>query len=129
MATWRRKAIELFPELRRELNHPEYTIYWLFFDLYPEVQIAHRESDSARLDKIYGYAAWCIDQTSKEPANAAAVAFYEHLMHEPWMREAAAARLTVGMRADFLGLWEHLLSPSEFADVKRVLARVPPLGE
>ena len=40
MANWRRKVLVLFPDLRREAQRPEFTIYWAFFDLLPRVLIA-----------------------------------------------------------------------------------------
>ena len=41
MAAWRRRALELFPQLRAELQQPDYSIYMLFFDLLPTVREAH----------------------------------------------------------------------------------------
>ncbi len=35
MANWRRKALALFPELRYDVQLPEFTIYSLFFELLP----------------------------------------------------------------------------------------------
>jgi hypothetical protein len=126
MATWRRRAIEEFPDLRDELNQPDYTIYRLFFDLLPAVREAHRANDGARLRAIYGFAEWCARQRSQPLWNAAGVAFYEHLFDERWMWNDAAAWLPADVRANCEGLWEARLPSSDFAEVKRVLSSTPP---
>ena len=43
MAVWRRKALELFPELSHDLNSNEYTICSLFSELLPMVRVAHEQ--------------------------------------------------------------------------------------
>jgi len=37
MAVWRRKALELFPELRNDLNSNKYAPYNLFVELLPKL--------------------------------------------------------------------------------------------
>lgn len=128
MATWRRRALELFPELQPELNRSEYTINVLFFDLSSFVGEAHRARDDKRLADIYGFAEWCARQRSQPLWNSAGLAFYEHAFDEPSLSEAVAAWLPANIRADHLGLWKARLEPEAFARVKRVLARVPPHG-
>lgn len=59
MSTWRRKAIEEFPDLRSEFQVPGATIYTVFFALLPRCCQAHREDDTQELRRIYNYAAWC----------------------------------------------------------------------
>ena len=125
MATWRRRAIELFPELQAELNRPDYTINLLFFDLYSAVGEAHRAHDDKRLADIYGFAEWCARQGSQPIWNSAGVAFYEHVFDEPRLSEAVAAWLPADIRANHLGLWEARLEPEAFERVKKVLATVP----
>jgi hypothetical protein len=126
MATWRRRAIETFPELRRDLNDPGYSIYLLFFDLLVEVRVAHREQREERLRSIYGFAQWCFHQDAEPLWNAAGVAFYEHLFDERWMREAAAPWLPADVREGCIGLWRARLPAADFAEVERLLAQKPP---
>lgn len=87
MATWRRLALELFPQYRRD---PEYSYYMLYFDLLPLSREAHRNNDRATLRNIYGFAEWCLRQQhrAKDLGNAVYVAFYEHLFdeREDWER-------------------------------------------
>lgn len=126
MATWRRRAIELFPDLRPDLSRPDYTISLLFFDLHAAVREAHRVHDDERLAAIYGFAEWCARHESQPLWNAAGVAFYEHVFDEPSLAEAVAAWLPSDIRAKHLGLWEARLAPEAFAHVKKVLATVTP---
>jgi len=80
MSTWRRKAIDLFPELRHEFEQADATIYQVFVELLPRVRDAHDRGDTGELERIYGFASWCYRQKAEELWNAAAVAFYEHLV-------------------------------------------------
>jgi len=50
--------------------------------LHFRVRDAHRTGDTAELNRIYGFAKWCLEQRSGELSNAAAVAFYEHLVDD-----------------------------------------------
>ena len=81
MSTWRRTALELFPELERDLRSSRvgYTVYSLLRDLHVSAQKAHARGDTQELEKIYGYAEWCSRQQAEDLWNAAGVAFYEHL--------------------------------------------------
>lgn len=81
MSTWRRLALELFPERRRLLQDKETSIYWVFFELLPETISAHVQGDKPRLERIYRFASWCFHQYPRAPdiGNAACTAFYEHL--------------------------------------------------
>lgn len=126
MATWRRRAIEAFPDLRGELNRPGYTIYGLFRDLLAAVREAHRASDQARLRAIYDFAEWCARSQAQPLWNSAFVSFYEHVFDERWMWTEAAAWLPGDVRAGCEGLWEYMLPTKDFAEVQRVLARTPP---
>ena len=83
MAVWRRRALELFPQLRRDLQSRDYSVYLLFFDLKPMLRVAHDADDTEELRRIYGFAEWCSRQTAKDLWNAAGVAFYEHLFDYP----------------------------------------------
>ena len=80
MSTWRRKAIELFPDLRDAFQAADTTIYDVFLDLLPRCREAHENEDNEELQKIYGYVAWCAHQNNKDLWNAAGVGFYEHII-------------------------------------------------
>jgi hypothetical protein len=90
MSTWRQLAIELFPERRRWFQDREATCYWAFFDLLPLAVVAHTEGDSDTLNRIYRFAEWCFKQRHRAPDvwNAAATAFYEHLVDKDVTLEA-----------------------------------------
>jgi|SRR5215211_4525100 len=82
MAAWRRRALELFPELKDDLHSRDYSTYQLFAAVRHMVWQAHDAGDDARLRAIYGFAAWCSEQRSDVLWNAAGVSFYEHLFDE-----------------------------------------------
>src|SRR5688500_6248161 len=84
MSTWRRKALALFPELRNgaSMNDPDYSIYMLYFDLLPMSEKALRTGNDELLQRIYGYAEWCVHHPSKDLWNPAAVAFWEHVFDD-----------------------------------------------
>jgi hypothetical protein len=126
MATWRRRALDVFPDLRHDLNSPDYTIYSLLFDVLPALRDAHRAGDDTQLSRIYGFAAWCSGQRSKLLWNAVGVSFYEHLFDEPWMREAVCPWLSADIRAKHMELWEARLAPKDFDQVNKLLRRNPP---
>src|SRR5438552_3271109 len=79
MSSWRRRALELFPDLRHAIESQGTTIYEVFFELLPRCRDAHRRGATQELERIYGFADRCASQTAKDLWNAAGVAFYEHL--------------------------------------------------
>src|SRR5215831_14309238 len=83
MSTWRRKAIEYFPELKKEFEDPECNPYTVFMELLGLLRPAHQENNTLLLQKIYAYAEWCTLQKAKDLWNAAGVGFYEHLGDHP----------------------------------------------
>jgi hypothetical protein len=84
MSVWRRRAIESFPELRRELsNRQEITNpYSLWFELLALWSDAHRSNDEEMVKRIYGYAEWCSRQRAEDLWNSVGVCFYEHVLDE-----------------------------------------------
>jgi hypothetical protein len=124
MAAWRRRALASFPSLRRAIVRPGYSIYLLFFDLGPLLQVAHRNDDESALAAIYDYAEWCLWQTGGELSNAAGVAFYEHLFFGylaqcDW--ELALKYLSPRMVYEVAGLWEWRLRDREWRAVRERL--------
>ena len=83
MAAWRRRALELFPQLRQELTGRDYSVYLLFFELKPMLTGAFDVDDEILVRRIFNFAEWCSRQTAWELWNAAGVAFYEHVFDEP----------------------------------------------
>jgi len=79
MSTWRQKAIECAPELKKEFESSTLTPYTVFMELLPITRQAHIHKDNSRLEKIYNYAEWCFKQKDEKLWNAAGVSFYEHL--------------------------------------------------
>jgi transposase len=65
MSTWRRKAIESFPDFRREFEQSDTTIYQVFFALLPRVREAYARADMHELQRIYDFAQWCFRRRRK----------------------------------------------------------------
>lgn len=79
MSTWRQKAIDCAPELKKEFEHPDLNLYAVFMELLPIVRQAHKENNHDRLKKIYDFAEWCFKQKDENLWNPVGVSFYEHL--------------------------------------------------
>jgi hypothetical protein len=123
VATWRRKVLALFPELRLDAQRPDFSIYMVFFDLLPRVREAHQDGDTEAIRRIYGFAEWCFEQKAKDLWNAAGVAFYEHLFDShrslwPEFVEWLSPQVVEGC----MGLWERRLSEEELAEVRQLIA-------
>jgi hypothetical protein len=119
VSAWRRKAIELFPDLRQEIESPELTIYQLFFELLPRCREAHDRNDMAELQRIYGFADWCATQRSKDLWNAAGVAFYEHLADSNQTFESIPKWVRRPIFEDIAGLLEAKVGTERVADLRR----------
>lgn len=121
MAAWRRRALRLFPQLRLDLQKSDYNYYMLFFDLLPMSREAHDANDVELLRHIYGFAEWCLQQKTKEPANAAAVAFFEHVLDHPGHWSRVVPWLSPQVIAHCWPLWEARLSQDELKQVRQLI--------
>jgi hypothetical protein len=122
MATWRRKAIESFPELRRELNSSD-SIYHLYFNLLPMVREAHDASDDESLRKIYGFAEWCLNQKSEELWNSAGVCFYEHLFDDRKYWNKVVPWLSPYVIDNCKSLWEARLGGEVLTEIEKLIRK------
>jgi hypothetical protein len=122
VANWRRKALALFPDLRLDLEQPNFSIYMVFFELLPRVREAHADGDMETLRRIYGFAEWCFEQKAKDMWNAAGVAFYEHLFDSHPSHWSEMVRwLSPKIVTDCWGLWESRLSSEDLKRVRQLL--------
>ena len=115
MNTWQQKALDLFPDLRSDIEEEGATICTLFFELLPRCEAAHVAGDTLELQKIYSYAEWCSLQPEKDLWNAAGVAFYEHLVDEPLMKEQIPLWLSPQIFEQVSDLLEWRMGPASFA--------------
>jgi hypothetical protein len=129
MAVWRRRALEHFPELRRELTGRDYSVYLLFFDLKPMLRAAFDAGDDGLLRRIFGFAEWCSRQTAKELWNAAGVAFYEHLFDYPQYSERVIPWLSPRIVFTHWQLWEAMVDPAEWSRLRSLLEGKRRAGE
>jgi hypothetical protein len=110
VSKWRRLAIEMFPEYRNEFQHPEISYYGVLFSLRTLVKEYHQADDMAGLRKVYGYVEWCWWQwkRARDVGNAAAVAFYEHLVDDPITLQAIPYWVKPYIFKDMIGLFEWM---------------------
>jgi len=118
MDTWQRRALELFPDLQRDIESPEFTIYQLFFELVPRCRQAHSSGDTRELERIYGFADWCATQNSKDLWNAAGVAFYEHLADSDLTLKDLAHWVRRPVFEDIAGLLEARVGVKRVAELR-----------
>jgi hypothetical protein len=117
MSTWRRKAIETFPDLRQEFEKPSISIYGVFFELLPRVRDVHARGDTAELHRICDFARWCFEQEHGDLSNAAAVAFNEHLVDERGTRDEIPRWLPPKIFKACEPLFQARLTPDEFMEL------------
>ncbi len=123
MSAWRRKALALFPHLRRDLHDRSFSYYMLFFDLLPLVRQAHAAHDTVTLRAIYDFAAWCLQQEHRadDLYNAVCVAFYEHLFDHTEDWESVSAWLTPTVAAAVWPLWKVRLGTDQWHALRTLL--------
>jgi hypothetical protein len=124
MATWRRIAIELFPDREQSLRSPLMTPYSLLADLLPAFRQAVRDDDAATVRRVVAFAEWALRQPENDLRNAAAVSFFEHVFDGPpryW--PTIAEWLSPYVVEQVGGLWALTLSSFRLDDVRRLLAR------
>ena len=126
MATWRRKAIESFPELREDLNDRKFTIYMLFFELLPLSRKAHRGGNRKLLQTIYGFSQWCAEQRTGDVNTKAALAFYEHLFDEPELWERVASYLSTEKIRAYWPLIAAHQDPERLMALRKFLGKKAP---
>jgi hypothetical protein len=79
MSTWRQKAIEIAPELKKDFQAPDLSPYSVFSEFLSLLEQAHIDNDLIKIKSIYDYAEWCSQQKDQKLWNSAGVSFYEHL--------------------------------------------------
>jgi hypothetical protein len=122
LASWRRKALALFPDLGHDVQQRDYSIYMLFFDILPMSREAHKAGDDEMLRRVYGFAEWCFAQKAKDLSNSAGVAFYEHLFDDhPSLWPEVVQWLSPQVIHNCWGLWESRLPSTELAKLKRLI--------
>jgi hypothetical protein len=113
MATWRKQAAELLPELWADEDDRE-TPYLFFFAVVPFVRDAHRRGDDDALRRAYAFAKWCLEQ-GDNLRNAAGVAFYEHLFDSWDVHADVVSWLDARVVQECWTLWEARLDGYKLA--------------
>jgi hypothetical protein len=129
MAAWRRRAIELFPDLHQELQDVEFTPYLLFFELLPLARTAHESDNTSILKNVYAFAEWCMCQNATDLWNAAGVCFYEHLFDgskRGWPK--VVPWISPKIIRECWPLWEARLDLSDIAALRHLINNHPLKG-
>lgn len=107
MSTWKRIAVQLFPEYSSGLDafqKPHMNIYQVFFRFEKDIDKYIEANNQEILAKIFKFTEWCFEQrkSNRDIWNAAATAFLEHLADKD-------------ERAEIIPLW---VKPDVFLDMK-----------
>lgn len=78
MSAWRRTAIEILPEFRRNAEEAGSPMA-LWIELLLRFEDAFRVGDTALVDRMVDYAKWCLYTSDGDTVNAVAFGFLEHL--------------------------------------------------
>ncbi|MFA5794639.1 MAG: hypothetical protein WC980_06185 [Candidatus Brocadiia bacterium] len=121
MAVWRKKYLELFPDLPKDFQ--EDGIYIALHELVKKAKIAYDVSDNETLSRIFGFAEWCLKQNTGELNNAACVSFYEHLgeatdklvKFSPWISPEALELAS--------GILKWAFSEDDFLELKHAVEK------
>jgi len=73
------------------------------------------------LRRIYGFCEWCLEQKTKEPANAAAVAFFEYVLDHPSRWGSVVPWLSPQVIAQCWSLWQARLDEDELLQVRGLI--------
>jgi len=85
MSEWRERALELFPDIRTDIEKAESVgMLWIelesrFNSHYDRLSKGHVQESSQVIRAIYHYAIWCSRAESDRTFNAATLGFYEHV--------------------------------------------------
>jgi hypothetical protein len=119
MSAWRREAAARLPELWRDEDARQ-SVYLFLFEVLPFVIDAHRSDDEDALRRGYGFAQWCFRQGG-ELENAAAVAFYEHLLDAWDVHDDVARWLDPRIVRECWSLFEARLDAEQLTFLRRRL--------
>jgi len=119
MSAWRQKAIECFPESRKDFEAPGTSIYTVFSELLSAAVNFHQTNNSDRLQKIYDFAEWCFRQKTRDLWNAAGVSFYEHLGDYPETRQEMRRWVKPAIYRDIRELLAIRLSEKELQQIDK----------
>jgi hypothetical protein len=83
----------------------------------------HRHPDALLVEKIYKFAAWCVQHDDDAIVNAVCVGFYEHLFDRKEDWDTAIMRMTTTPDSIPIcwPMWEQRLSPEETAELRAAL--------
>ena len=123
LATWRRKAWQLFPEARADLRSRNYPAASLFAcHLGPAVRAAHGVGDAEALRPLYAFAEWCLTaQPAAAIGDAVRLSFYWHVFDRQANRDAGVPLLSPEVLTRCWPMWERILSEEELVEIQRLI--------
>jgi len=122
MAVWRRRALAIFPELRRRLERRDIHIADVFtVRVLPQFRLALEVGDERRLRELLDFAEWCLSQTSWELSSAAGCSFYWHVFDRPAKITDVVKWLTPNVIHRCQSMWMRVLSADEWIAIEKLL--------
>jgi hypothetical protein len=123
LSSWRRKALELFPE-REAMLRAGFGVHTVFAELSGDLRAAYRAvpPDRAFIDRCFVFARWCFGRRqNRDLRNAAAVSFYEGLPAFAPARADLVAHLSRTDWAELQPLFYQVLPPEVYDPFSREL--------
>lgn len=121
MSEWRRKAIELLPELEKTVAAAGSPMA-LWIDLHLAFARGHEQKNTALLQQILKYARWCWAAESDDTVTAVHCAFFEHLPEYPGMRRDIPRWFTASEFERLREVFLYHSSPDVIAEIARQYA-------
>jgi hypothetical protein len=122
MSAWRAKAIEMFPELKRDVEESK-RAGELWFSLFSVFKhgIMTEDYDTSLL--VSEYADWCITNTSaldvSGPHQATLMGFYESIAYDKGIWHQLSKALPKRQFLQNIGTFKYCLSDSEIEHMKQ----------
>lgn len=132
MSLWRRTAIEMLPEHRRQIADADSCNY-LLLELrhYLEEISSQMSLDEDFVSRAFAFASWCLHHRSWNIQSAAVLSFYEDLADSVVLRKDLARWMSENDFLSFESAWHYVLKSDEAVDTfqREFFERKRELGE
>ena len=128
MENWKRKAVELFPEIQGEISEADNPMgLWIeiafWFD---EAYVEPRNEDFIR--RVYRFEEWCLEQDEGSTAaehlpTCVVTAFWEHIPTNPLAREDMPRWFSIEEVNANRHIFEYLLDEGNFDELANMYSR------
>ena len=123
MSAWRRVAIEMLPEFRKEIAQAD-TPMALWVEIGFRFQDAFEKGDEDLARRYFKYAESCLDTAKQQPTEASTAAwcaFYEHLPDIPSLAEQLHRYMPRSRFLQVQDAFRYHTTPEEFEHLQRTI--------